>query len=744
MTTDGGEQGESDVATGQSLIPPRLEKRPAAGRLVRLCLKELREILRDRRTIITLVLMPLLVYPLLSILFNKLLTMPRGAGGKYACIVGVESEELGQILQEYVALGEQSLQRRRANMALLAREQRGWQAEEPDPSSDEPLVRWVVAPGLETQVAAGGVDVGVFFLQPPSLGPQPEAVRPLRLQLVYRETSALSKAGLAYLQDRLHAVSEDLLREQLRSLDIRVRIPVLAVTVPIRDSRPSVSLTTLIPLILILMTITGAVYPAIDLTAGERERGTLEALMAAPVPRLGLLMAKYVAVVTVALLTALANLGAMTVTLVSTGLGQVVFGDAGLSAALILQVLGLLILFAMFFSAILLAITSFARSFKEAQAYLIPVMLIALAPGTMSLMPEFKFNTVLSVLPLINIVLLARDLMEGHADQALAIIAILSTAIYALAAIAVAARIFGTDAILYSSQATWSDLLPRRGERQSAPGLSGALLTLAVIFPLYFLLANSLHRVPWLPAGWRLVLAGAATALLFAVLPLGAALLQQVVLRDAFRLYPTKPAALLAAAILGLTLWPLAHEIFLLNRFLGVDSLTPERIEMAQRLLDEWRRLSPAMILLLLAVTPAACEELFFRGYLYSALRPRFSAAGTILLTALLFGLFHVVVTSALSMERLLPSTFLGLVLGCVAWRTGSVWPGIVLHACHNGLLLLIAIYRDQLLQRGWGIAEQSHMPLGWLAGSAAGLVVGGVLLAWCCRPSSFDAARDV
>jgi sodium transport system permease protein len=64
----------------------------------------------------------------------------------------------------------------------------------------------------------------------------------------------------------------------------------------VTGTEAAVSLTTLIPLILILMTITGAVYPAIDLTAGERERGTLETLMAAPVPRLGLLAAKYVAV----------------------------------------------------------------------------------------------------------------------------------------------------------------------------------------------------------------------------------------------------------------------------------------------------------------------------------------------------------------------------------------------------------------------------------------------------------------
>src|SRR5207247_368856 len=118
----------------------------------------------------------------------------------------------------------------------------------------------------------------------------------------------------------------------------------------------TISVAAVVPFILILMTITGAVYPAIDLTAGERERGTLEVLVAAPIPRIGLLFAKYVAVVSVALLTATANLTMMTVTIAVSGLGRLLFGDAGISAGVISAVFGLLLLFAAFFSAVLLAL----------------------------------------------------------------------------------------------------------------------------------------------------------------------------------------------------------------------------------------------------------------------------------------------------------------------------------------------------------------------------------------------------
>ena len=166
------------------------------------------------------------------------------------------------------------------------------------------------------------------------------------------------------------------------------------------------------PLILILMTITGAVYPAIDLTAGERERGTLETLIASPVPRMQLLFAKYAAVVTVALLTAVVNLAAMIATVSSIGLTTVLFGTQGRLARRADGDRGLLVLFAAFFSAVLLAVTSFARSFKEAQAYLIPLMLVSITPGMLSMIPGLKLQGPLVVTPLLNIVLLARDLFS--------------------------------------------------------------------------------------------------------------------------------------------------------------------------------------------------------------------------------------------------------------------------------------------------------------------------------------------
>ena len=303
----------------------------------------------------------------------------------------------------------------------------------------------------------------------------------------------------------MQAFSESQLNDELRRLGVSVSLPATTSRHPITFSgAPNFSLAALIPLILVLMTVTGAVYPAIDLTAGERERGTLETLIAAPVPRLGLLLAKYVAVLVVATSTALVNLAGMTITAHSTGLAATLFGG-GMSFDVIFKVLALLALFAAFFSAILLALTSYARSFKEAQAYIIPLMLVCLVPGVLCLMPSLEFKSWMAVTPLVNIVMLARDLLEGSVNTGLAIAAVCSTIFYIAAAIALAARIFGTDAILYGSQATWSDLVRRPADWQRAASIPTAMLCLALMFPSYFVLANSLARSPELAMGPRLI-----------------------------------------------------------------------------------------------------------------------------------------------------------------------------------------------------------------------------------------------
>jgi ABC-2 type transport system permease protein/sodium transport system permease protein len=128
-------------------------------------------------------------------------------------------------------------------------------------------------------------------------------------------------------------------------------------------------------------------------------------------------------------------------------------------------------------------------------------------------------------------------------------------------------------------------------------------------------------------------------------------------------------------------------------------------------------------------------EEMFFRGFFFTSLRTLFSPWKTIFATALLFGLFHVVAANVLEPERFLPSVFLGVVLGWVRYRSGSVMPCMLLHAVHNGLLLSLVYWRDSLTAAGFGIEEDAHIPFSWLLAAALVGLAAVTLMMIATRP---------
>jgi ABC-2 type transport system permease protein/sodium transport system permease protein len=706
---------------------PQPGPRDRLSRLGRLARKEISESLRDRRTVMTLLLMPILLYPLLGIAFRTLLISKAIDENRPKVILGfdprVDKQKLSGIFY-FLDFGEQAVGWRQTSAA--ERTQERYQL----PAHLEPRPDFQPLPvgDLEQAVADGTVDIAVRLSEPAGKGQDVDC------QILYREDSANARSAVLYLERMLAEANARRLAEQLRRNGLRqgwypLFVHTTAVAAP--QSKKSNLLPVLVPLILILMTITGAVYPAIDLTAGERERGTLEILVAAPIPRLSVLLAKYAAVWTVAMLTALVNVTAMTVTLLASGIGAAFLGNE-LTFLVLVEVLALLALFAAFFAALLLALTSFARSFKEAQSYLIPLMLLALTPGVLGLMPGLHLDGPLAVVPLLNIVLLTRDLLEGTAWWGSAVVVVTTTLFYALAAVGLAARVFGTEAVLSSEQSGWGDVLRRPDEPRPAATIPAALLCLALVFPLSFLLAGGVSLWSGLSVEARLVLLAGSQVLLFAGLPLLSAWAGRVQVRSGFRLQRPGVLTLLLGLLLGASLWPWVHEVILVLRQIGIATLPTEQLEKMGRLLPELQTWPVWLVVLVLAVIPALCEEFFFRGYLFRALeaggqRPGWAIVGS----ALLFGLFHVQVANALAVERFPPSFLLGLVLGWLAWKSGSIWPGVVLHVTHNGLLALLGYYEPWLIEQGWMPSAEDHLPLAVLGASAvlAALGLGGVAL---------------
>lgn len=697
---------------------------PTFRRLVRLARKECRESLRDRRTLATLLLMPLIVYPLLGMVVQRFAISGVSTAAPEANVVIDNRLSLDDARVMLAGLDDAE---KTTEPATAAGEQSsGTSAMPAVPGLELPLLNpgsGRVRPQLRVDLGAtypvelierglreGVVDVGVVLRARAVDAPQD---RTNTVEVLYRVGDPISEAAAEDVAFRLRENRDAAIRGLLNRVQIGGDALVMVRQKGLQTARRSESpLAAFVPLMLVLMTMTGAVYPAIDLTAGERERGTLELLMAAPVSRRQLLTGKFCAVFLVAVLTAVINLTAMMVTLAATGFDRVLLPQ-GIGVQMLLQVLLLLVVFASFFSSVLLSITSFARSFREAQAWLIPLMLVSLAPGILSLMPGIRLTAALSLVPLVNIVLLGRELFQGIAPTGLFLLTLLATAGYSAAALRLAAGIFGSDAVLFAAD--------RREQQRSASQLLDfvpqriLLGTLLALLPLFAVLAGLRGRLvaPENTSG-QLLLSAAVLAGVFVLLPLVAMRLGRVRLTAGFQLTGFHPVAIPAAVLLGCSAWVAVYELLVLAGSSGALQKIMDNPALRQMVDRLTSNTSLPLQLLCLAAAPAICEELFFRGFLWKGLENLLPGKiRPLLISTTVFAAAHVVTDASLTVERL-PGTFLlGLLLGLMRMQTGSVIPGMLLHFCNNGVLL--SLERLAPVMRTLGIAldvsHQQHLP---------------------------------
>jgi ABC-2 type transport system permease protein/sodium transport system permease protein len=180
-----------------------------------------------------------------------------------------------------------------------------------------------------------------------------------------------------------------------------------------------------------------------------------------------------------------------------------------------------------------------------------------------------------------------------------------------------------------------------------------------------------------------------------------------------------------------------AFEAYLLFESWSLASQLSE--EDKERLKSDFLAVPFWVVLLTGAVAPAIAEEFFFRGFVLSAFRSKLTAFRSVLFTSLLFGLFHVIAGSVLSIEKFLPTIILGMAIGYVAVRTGSLFPGILLHALHNGLVFSMSRFTEQDLARWFG-EETKHIPVVWLCGGVLSMALGaGVLFLSSQRNQSHE-----
>ncbi|WP_068545541.1 ABC transporter permease [Thalassotalea crassostreae] len=209
----------------------------------------------------------------------------------------------------------------------------------------------------------------------------------------------------------------------------------------------------LIPYLLIPLCLTGAMYPAIDLGAGEKERGTIETLLLTPVSRFALVIGKFLCIMTTAVMTALITIFSMVfwsfiigqildVKAVSEVLASVGWIDYGLIVLLLLPVSAI-------FSATLLAISIYASSYKEAQNYMGPMSIFVIFPVIVGMTPGVSLNTMWSMIPISNVALAIKELLKGTLDYSFLVPIFASTGVFAIISICFCVYWFNKESVLF-------------------------------------------------------------------------------------------------------------------------------------------------------------------------------------------------------------------------------------------------------------------------------------------------------
>jgi len=492
-------------------------------------------------------------------------------------------------------------------------------------------------------------------------------------------------------------------------------------------------LGTILPLIMVVMLGVGAFYPAVDLTAGEKERGTFETLLSTPATKMDIVTGKFLAVFSLSMLTGALNLASMLATLwfqlaqvfeanAVNALGSVVIE---IPPAAALTLLAILVPLAFFISALMMTVALLARSFREAQSYVTPFFLAIVLPAGAASMPSMELDRATQFIPITNVALLFRDLLIGKSSGEMAFFVFVSTAVYALLALLVAAWMFQREDVVLSQESFAPITFDRRSiapSRVPAPGI--ALGIFGSVMLLIFYGGTALQT-------WRLHEGLVLTQFGLILAPILLALVYgKVKLSTALNLRAPSPAAFAGSILIAFGWVVLSIQ---LGAWLARAFNMPEELEILSRQLFDVSHLPGGIwtLLAIVALSPAICEEALFRGVLLSSLRDRLPTWATIGIIGLLFGLFH------LSIYKIVPTALTGAVFAYLVVRSGSILCSAFAHLALNGLAILIETGNmpKGLMTRLKDMSiEQNGLPLSWVVAAALVFAAGAAIMEFDAR----------
>ena len=358
-------------------------------------IKELTDMIRDRRTIFMMVVMPLVVIPLLATTAIKLTQSQIKKAKDKELRVAVIGETAAPELFERLSKEENFF-----------------------------LVIMTNADSARAMTAEQTLD-GVVII-PQDFSEFVEGDKQATIRLIFKSSESLN-AARRRIETIIDQYDREIVNERIGRLQLdETLFDAIAIEredVASTEEKFAENAGGFLPYIFIIFGFMGSIYPALDLGAGEKERGTLETILSSPASRFDIVMGKFLVVVLFSIATAfLAMLGVLIMVYqflptIETNITQTVMHMLGPRRIFI--IMSMVLPVSAFFAAVALAISIFARSFKEAQSMMAPLNIIIILPAMIGMLPGFKLSAVTAAIPILNLSLATKAILGGSADPIL-------------------------------------------------------------------------------------------------------------------------------------------------------------------------------------------------------------------------------------------------------------------------------------------------------------------------------------
>jgi len=628
------------------------------NKILTLIRKEVLDILRDKKTLIVMVAVPILLYP--AMIIGMVLIMNMVASSQQETIhtaaYSSKYEEYAAALQEIYDENEEDFDLKLELMPL-----------------DE----------ADKEAKADSYDAWLSFA---------EDEKGLNIIVEYTSTNQDSGYTEGILEDLARLYKDKVLEEKLGDYGLTEEF-LTPVTYEAKDSVSEsesfgMNLGGSIGMMLIVTIMLGAFYPAMDVTTGEKERGTLETLLTLPVSNFQMIMSKYIAVSLFACATAvlsLASLGASVLFLVNSVTDEMSGEFAGIDFSMMLGWMPVLLLAmivtALFITAFCMCFCVFAKSFKEANNYITPVMFFVMFASMVGMLPSSELDYKTSLIPIVNVSLLIKQVMAQQMNLALAGITIGTNFCYSVLIVWILSKIYDSENVLFCDGFQSFKIFEKRSDIKpgTVPKIGDLILSIVVLLLLSIYLG--------LAVGTESVFGSTVVSqLLILAMPLLVVWYMKSDVKTLFSLKVPKVKDFIGGFILYIGV----YALMLVASFVLI-SIFPQSAENTAMTFDVLMKQPFALVVLVMTVMPAIGEELYFRGLVFGSLRHRYSAVWAIVISSVIFGVFH------LSLVKIIPTGMLGACFAYVAYTSGSIYIGMFLHFFNNLVSAISMKYPQQI-----------------------------------------------